>query len=877
VRERPAVEGFSDRAPSLPPIRPRFDDEPERERAPARRPPPRNRALPITLLIVFLVGGATLALFGFGVYVGIRKAKRAAAVAALAATPMPTVPGDYYEDWVRRRGVPEAYAHISENQACLDGFSARVTRRNGRIEKIEYVNGRFDPSGNAAPEEYLFLYYSPPFARRHESWFQFDYDEKGQIRAEHAFGRDGFHLWTLRYSSPTDATYLDKFSNPVAPPWLGSAYVSFIWSPEGWEQEVILKNAEGKITPDAEGIARIRKKHDERGFLTEQTFHDASGKPVISRQRGYAGFRTRYDEHIRVSFVTALGADGRQKKLYSGFATVRIDYAVAGVRYSYLDENDKPVRLHLGYASVQRRYNNHGNLESEEYFAADGTPTAIEGVYFGWQVKYDAQGHQIEKVYQGRDGRPIMIDAGYAIERREFDDQGRLSEESFFDTQRRPCACEGGYARTESLYDENGHASACWYFGADGKPVLVNGFAGWRAKNAPDGRRLETSYYGSDGKLRMQDDGWAKIVNEYDDEGRLTTTSYFDADEKPAKLPGGYAKMTHKYDAKDRICETAYFGPDGKPTLGELGSAITRFKHDDGGRVVETVYFGVDGKPCLCPEGYSKFTMRYGPHKYVAEEWACFGVDGKPCRCKSGYGKMTTRFEKDRVVETAWFDADDKPILVDGKARITHKHDDQRRVIETRYLGIKAELVAQPGGMARTTFKHDEKGYVIEEAYFDPQGKLANSASGYSRVTRKYEGEYQIVEEAYFSPDGKPVGCKAGYARWTRTQTPGDSPQTVYYDAAGKSVTVRARVVSIEGDQIADKAGLKSGDVLIAYDGKPIEGTSSYYALQGKDRGAGPHPLIVERNGQRVQLKIKLARLEIGLEDFAPAGDGTKN
>src|SRR5262249_15938042 len=260
------------------------------------------------------------------------------------------------------------------------------------------------------------------------------------------------------------------------------------------------------------------------------------------------------------------------------------------------------------------------------------------------------------------------------------------------------------------------------------------------------------------------------------------------------------------------------------------GISVTKFKNDTAGRAVETSYFGVDGKPCLCRDGYSKCTRSCVGENDLESEIAYFGVDGKPRSCNQGYAKQVSRFQKERLIESAWFDRAGQAVLVDGKARVTYKHDAKGHVVETCYLGTHGELFAQPGGMARSNSKFDDRGRNIDEAYFDPHGKPANCADGYSRVVRKYETDYLVVEEAYYGVDGKPVQCKNGYARWAGQH--GDTGQKSYFDAAGKPVAVRPRIKHLHDDPSARSAGLKIGDVILSCDGKPVEGSEAFYALR---------------------------------------------
>jgi len=76
--------------------------------------------------------------------------------------------------------------------------------------------------------------------------------------------------------------------------------------------------------------------------------------------------------------------------------------------------------------------------------------------------------------------------------------------------------------------------------------------------------------------------------------------------------------------------------------------------------------------------------------------------------------------------------------------------------------------------------------------------------------------------------------------------------------ARAKQIAVSSGVLvaSIEDDSAASKAGLRTGDVILAFAGTPVTGIDDLHRLLTEDRIGMPAPLVVLRRGERRQLTI---------------------
>ena len=72
------------------------------------------------------------------------------------------------------------------------------------------------------------------------------------------------------------------------------------------------------------------------------------------------------------------------------------------------------------------------------------------------------------------------------------------------------------------------------------------------------GNVTEMTYWGTDGRLGLNKEGFAKLNFKYDERGFREETAYFDVNNKLCMRTGGYAKVLEKYDPRGNCTEVAY-------------------------------------------------------------------------------------------------------------------------------------------------------------------------------------------------------------------------------------------------------------------------------------------------------------------------------
>jgi S1-C subfamily serine protease len=174
-------------------------------------------------------------------------------------------------------------------------------------------------------------------------------------------------------------------------------------------------------------------------------------------------------------------------------------------------------------------------------------------------------------------------------------------------------------------------------------------------------------------------------------------------------------------------------------------------------------------------------------------------------------------------------------------------------------------------GYAKLTQVHDDRGNLTQQVYFGVDGKPALHKDGYARYTAAYDGHGNQVEVAYFGADGKPTLHKDGYAGFkARYDERGNQTKKTFLGVDGKPVRTHVVIAAVAAGSQGQRAGLLAGDVLLAYDGKPVVSVDRFVRAVGQRASAGkpgPVSLRVRRKGKERDFALAPGLLGVTLED----------
>jgi len=269
--------------------------------------------------------------------------------------------------------------------------------------------------------------------------------------------------------------------------------------------------------------------------------------------------------------------------------------------------------------------------------------------------------------------------------------------------------------------------------------------------------------------------------------------------------------------------------PEDQHLMSSPNYAIAREKYDDRGNKVEEAYFGEDEKLRIGPDGYAMFRSKYDDH-----------------------GNQT---------EIAYFGKDEKPRVHpnEGYAIARGKYDDHGNKLEWATFREDGQLLNGQQGYAIQHMKYDADGKLTDLAYFSADGALTSSTEGFATVTKRTEivlrDEWQHLKARCQNDDiadfrKSPKACS---------------------DADGNAVVTRPKILEIFAQSHAEELGLRVGDIIEAYAGKPVFGVQDLVDLIARP-GEETRRIDLLRQGHRLSFDAPPGRLgiRVGLT-FIPA------
>jgi YD repeat-containing protein len=780
---------------------------------------------------------------------------------------------EYYASFESRRWSPVGIERLTEEEARHRHLSWKFTRRGGRVEKIEAVNG----SGFPAPTNPAGAFITRSDEPRRECGFEWRRNDRGEPIEEIARDQAGTVVWVFHLGTPTTGYYSDESGIPRARGGGGAAFVNFTYTEEGYVREVRFLDKDGKPQADADGVFLRRREYDARGLLVGEDVRDADGNPALAG--GYfASWKATYDGRANRVALRYFDREGRPVRTKDGFASLADRYDEHGnvVEEAYFDEAGQPVACVSGYARVTVEVDDRGNQVGMAFFDGAGKPARNSGGVARWTARFDGKGNLIDTAAFDGEGRPTWFKEGSHRWTGRYDDRNNRVETAYFDGEGRPVRIGDGYARVKSTYDEKNNKVAVAYFDPEGRPTRgKDGDAGWTGKYDGRGNKTEETYVDEGGLPLRVKGGYARVAWEYDEHGNATREAYFDEAGQPTRGKGGYAAWTAKYDGRGNRVECAYFDPEGRATRGKGGFAAWTAKYDERGNKVEGAFFDEEGRPVRATEGHAVWRAKYD-ERGNRVEGAFFDEKGQPARNGEGCALWTAKYdERGNRVEGAMFDGKGQPMRgYEGYAAWRGKYDEHDNQAEGTYFDEAGGPARNKDGCFRWTAKYDERGNRVEGAFFDERGQPMRGTEGYAAWASKYDDRGNEVEEAYFDEGGQPVEGRAAdgrpvWARWVARYDDRDRPiERHFYDRTGQELSSRVIIKDVAPGGRGQRLGLAPGDFLLTYDGQEVTDYVLFISRRNQEsRDGKPRELVVLRGKQRLTFPVSPGLLGVVLEN----------
>ena len=200
---------------------------------------------------------------------------------------------------------------------------------------------------------------------------------------------------------------------------------------------------------NASGHAATKQEHDQWGRLTDISYFDVDGSPVVDKSVGAHTVRYKYDD--------------RGNELEEAY------FDIQG------NPMDKPASPH--YQRIVMEYNDANQVVRETFFDHAGQPATGFSRAYGARFGYDSNGNTSELSFFDKNGKPANNDEGVHLERRTYDATGQETAESYFGIDLKPVEDKDGTYSLTGHYDEDGRLDKVGYIDAKGNPPKAWGLS----------------------------------------------------------------------------------------------------------------------------------------------------------------------------------------------------------------------------------------------------------------------------------------------------------------------------------------------------------------------------------------------------------------
>lgn len=457
-------------------------------------------------------------------------------------------------------GYPRAYYYLDENsqptmtkygyasmhfEQDSAGNPLRIEYRdeNGNLvrctENVAIIERTYDTFGNWTGVRYYDENEAPCFYSDGTMGAEYVYENGNLVCVQYVDGQgnpalcpDGYSERRMTYQDGDliSRSYYDTNGNPVLGP---ADYHEIRMEYENGNcTRKAYYDTEGNLTPLSHHAAVLEYAFDAYGNNTEICYYGTDLEPVLNPD--YYRITMEYDQRGNKISETVYTFDDKSLPYHKG--VYEYDEHNNVVHMSYYDKNGDPIKGSLFFPSeVIQVFDAKGNLIREVNLNGKGLPMYHKTDYLPniWEYGYDEFGNLTLRHYIHADasGNEVFLGANIYT----YDERGNKIRHDHYDEE---------YNLSSDVHD---YASCVMTY-------------------TPTGEILEEVFYGDDGSLRRESDGFPAYCRyEYDDRGNLIAQSQYNENGDPCGSSyDEYHRTEHRYDAMGNVTQTLYYNDDGE-------------------------------------------------------------------------------------------------------------------------------------------------------------------------------------------------------------------------------------------------------------------------------------------------------------------------
>lgn len=475
---------------------------------------------------------------------------------------------------------------------CTDGYALRI---------LEYDN-----AGNIRSDSYFDDYGQPAYRKGSYSKVEMEYDDRGHRTLTEWLDPDGTPAGHSSYSSQK-VRYddigrkekiwyylLDELRFMQEYEYQGSSLsvrTDYLNGSEDGQVTVHRYNERGHEveTSDYNGnrlTNRSVSEFDAYGNMVRRTFHNGQDE----RTHYFVSEYNSYGMPTKTSYYDADGQLSREANTAEHVAIVESVYDGHNLRTERkcYDENKLPLRIVSGgkdsYARLETDHDRNGNCIRSMFYDEKGN------AYQSVVQEYDAYNREVNRIYLDGGGAQLV--------RKEvvYDTFGNVISSALYDRkdalQADPAS---GVAKIICASDSYGYVVSGEFYGAGGQPVAPFGAYHKYEITRENGRSVEIRYYGTDGRLALNHDGYAVEKFTYDERGNEIGRAFFGVDGEPILLKWRFSRYEVQHDDNGKLSESRFFDTAGREVRQVDGHLSESFAYINSVPKRMLIFYGNDG------------------------------------------------------------------------------------------------------------------------------------------------------------------------------------------------------------------------------------------------------------------------------------------
>lgn len=522
---------------------------------------------------------------------------------------------------------------------------------------------------------------------------------------------------------------------------------------------------DGKPIPCKYGFVRQKYAYDENGYINQISFLDGDGNAASLLQEGTSVSRMDLINNSKGLTIERSFYDEEGKKLTTthGYFKETMEYDSVGnqIALAYWDEKEHPALYDGLYSKMKVENDEFGRLTALYYLDTSGKATTNEDEVSIVHAEYNRQGRIVKLSYYDKDNKPTIGGAFYASSTWDYDEFGNEKTQLFYDADGKLTNNESGVAKIEYSYDsktnfmilakdynDKGVLLGARYIDYDKRGNIVKEYTVDSSGHLKKGSAVVHIDYDSNNRPVMT--WWsnlndhpvnksgtkvAKKLSKFDIQGNEIETTFWGSDGKASVDEQGTFKRERKFNELGLVIYERNLDANGKPLAGKDMNPEGKCEYDRQGNMIRLECYDGYGKPRLSSDGFFRMTAKYNNQNHQTEI-AYYGIDGNLVKSQSNeFAKKQSEYNnKGLLTKEKYFNVEQKVFRFD-----TYRYNEKNRLTEQLITNEKQQQDDTFWGFSKMIISYNKSGLIpTVRTYYNKTGAKLGTQR-YNEAKKEWE------------------------------------------------------------------------------------------------------------------------------------------